>query len=427
MSSTAAPREAGGTFAPPGAGLAISPPAVVIGLDSATGLQTARILAARGVPVLGIAADLSHPCCRTNVCEQIFAAHTGNESLIDALLRVGPDLQTMGVLFPCTDLSVLLVSRYRDELETWFHVILPDAEVVEMLVDKETFYAFAQREGLPVPATRILRSHDDVAAAARELQFPCILKPAVKTLRWKSQSKAKAYRVSSATELATLYQRLSPWTASLVVQEWIEGGDTEHYTCNCYFSRASEPLASVTTRKLRQWPPTGGEGCLSVECSNEVVRDETVRLFQKVNHRGLGYLEMKRDTRTGRYLIIEPNIGRPTGRSASAEAAGVELLLTKYRDALGWPLPAESELRTPSVKWIHYRRDFQAAASQWWRGDLTLQNWIASLRGPKVDALFSWRDPLPFLADLARAAGAALPRRKHPRDSGRSEMAEARE
>ena len=33
------------------------PPAVVVGLDNITGLQTARILAARGVPVFGIVAD----------------------------------------------------------------------------------------------------------------------------------------------------------------------------------------------------------------------------------------------------------------------------------------------------------------------------------------------------------------------------------
>jgi hypothetical protein len=48
-----------------------NPAAVVIGLDSATGLQTARVLARHGVPVTGIAADPRHPCCRTRTCREI--------------------------------------------------------------------------------------------------------------------------------------------------------------------------------------------------------------------------------------------------------------------------------------------------------------------------------------------------------------------
>ena len=41
------------------------PAAVVLGLDTITGLQTARILAARGVPVIGVTNDLGHYACRT--------------------------------------------------------------------------------------------------------------------------------------------------------------------------------------------------------------------------------------------------------------------------------------------------------------------------------------------------------------------------
>jgi hypothetical protein len=41
------------------------PNAVVIGLDSVTGLQTARILSKHNVPVIGIAKDRGHYCCKT--------------------------------------------------------------------------------------------------------------------------------------------------------------------------------------------------------------------------------------------------------------------------------------------------------------------------------------------------------------------------
>jgi predicted ATP-grasp superfamily ATP-dependent carboligase len=111
---------------------------------------------------------------------------------------------------------------------------------------------------------------------------------------------------------------------------------------------------------------------------------------------------MKQDPITGQFLIIEPNIGRPTGRSATAEAAGVELIYSMYCDALGLPLPENLQQQFFGVKWIHWRRDVQAALHAWRNGQLNLRDMWRSWQGRKVDAIFSWRDPLPFVFDLLR-------------------------
>jgi predicted ATP-grasp superfamily ATP-dependent carboligase len=380
------------------------PAAVVIGMDCTTGLQTARVLARHGVPVIGMAADRGHPCCRTRVCRDIVTADITGPGLVEALLEIGRGLDARAVLFPCTDLSVLLLSRRRAELEPWFHLVLPAPETIEMLIDKGRFSSWAEREGLPVPRTRLVRTADEMEAAARVLRFPCMLKPGVKTREWKRHTRAKAFRVDDAAALRSRFAECAGWADTLVVQEFVEGGDDSHFTCNCYFSRSGEPLVTFTSRKLRQWPITGGEGCLSEEVRDDAVRAETLRLFSRAGHRGLGYVEIKRDSRTGEYLIIEPNVGRPTGRSAQADAAGVELLFTQYCDALGLPLPDAREQRYSRLKWIHTRRDFQSAAYHWIRGELTVREWARSRRGPKVDALFSWTDPVPFWADLLYAA-----------------------
>jgi D-aspartate ligase len=386
---------------------AAAPRAVVLGLDCATGLQTARILAARGVAVIGVARNPRHACARTSVCERVVVADTAGPGLVAALLRLGEELRAPSVVFPCTDMSVLLVSRHRDALAPWFHLALPDADVVEMLVDKGRFHAFAERAGLPIPRTRFLRNREDAVSAAAALRFPAVLKPTVKTPRWERHTKAKVYRVETADALLALYDRCAAWSDGLVVQEWIEGGDADHYTCNAYFGRDSAPLATLVTRKLRQWPPTGGQACLSVEARDDAVQAITLDLFRAVGHRGLGYLEVKRDARTGEYLVVEPNVGRPTGRSATAESAGVEMLYTMYCDALGWPLPPGRAQAFRGVKWIYLRRDVQSALYHLARGELTLGGWLRSLRGPKVEALFSWRDPVPFLMDLVQAATSA--------------------
>jgi predicted ATP-grasp superfamily ATP-dependent carboligase len=74
-----------------------------------------------------------------------------------------------------------------------------------------------------------------------------------------------------------------------------------------------------------------------------------------------------------------------------------------YCDAIGHDLPAETQQRYTGVKWIYLRQDLRSAFFYWKRGELSFREWISSLRGRKFFAVLSWRDPIPFLADLWRA------------------------
>jgi predicted ATP-grasp superfamily ATP-dependent carboligase len=172
------------------------------------------------------------------------------------------------------------------------------------------------------------------------------------------------------------------------------------YSCNCYFDDNHQPQATFIARKLRQWPPETGTSCLGEEVRNDEVLEESLKLFKSVNYHGLGYVEMKKDQRTKEHFIIEPNIGRPTGRSAISEAGGVELLYTAYCDMIGAPLPENRSQQYRNVKWISLRRDIQSAFFYWRRGDLSLTDWMQSWRGKKAYAIFSWNDPAPFFFDF---------------------------
>jgi predicted ATP-grasp superfamily ATP-dependent carboligase len=269
-----------------------------------------------------------------------------------------------------------------------------------MMINKTSFYTYAQENCLPIPKTFFLRSKEDVRRVAQELSFPCLVKPHIKTRDWMDRTIFKVLKANNLTEFLELYDEYFRTVEGLVVQELIEGPDSNLYSCNCYFNRNSEPVVTFVARKLRQWPPGVGESCLGEECRDDVVLAETLRLFRSVDYRGLGYLELKRDDRSGKYFIIEPNIGRPTGRSAIAEAGGVELLYTMYCDAVGWSLPSNLKQKYNGAKWIYLRKDFQSALYYWSQDELTLKEWWQSLRGRKAYALLSWRDPAPFWADL---------------------------
>lgn len=394
------------------------PYAIVIGLDSLNGIQSARILAERGVPVIAIAKDPKHYCCRTRVCKQILFGDTASEEFIEILETLGPKLNRKAVLFPCTDMSVFLVSQYRHRLDEWFHVVLPDHDVVEKMMNKVRFYTYAQDNGFPIPRTRFLNTMDDAKRAADELTFPCTLKPPLSAIpEWEQNSKLKAYKVRSPEELLYYFELSKGWTEDLIVQEWVVGPDANLFSCNCYLDAQSKPLVTFVARKLRQWPPITGESSLGQECRDDFVLNETIRLFQSTGHRGLGYVEIKRDERSGEYYIIEPNIGRPTGRSAIAEFGGVELLYTMYCESVGLPLPNNRQQKYEGIKWISLRRDLQSAFYHWQDGNLTLKEWWQSVKGPKGYAIFSWTDPGPFLWDLIRAVRLFLqPEERRKRD-----------
>ena len=400
--------------------------AVVIGLDCITGLQTARILAARGVPVIGIASDPEHFACRTRVCERRIAADTHGPGLIEALELLAATLSEPAVLYPCTDNAVLSLSRERERVLRHYRMVLPDAETVETLVDKVRFLELAAAIGLPIPRSFLIRDVAGAREAAQGLAYPAVVKPPYKTPAWQAATREKAFKVHDAAELLAIHQRFGGLAPVLIAQEWIEGPESELYSCNCYYGLEGKPLASFVARKLRQWPPETGTSALGEEVRNDAVLIATLQLFDAVHYRGLGYVEMKRDARTGRHVVIEPNVGRPTGRSAIAEAGGVELLYTMYCDATGRPLPEARVQRYIGARWIYWRHDFQAALHAWRGGRLTLREWARSWRGRKASAVFSWSDPAPFVADLGRTAGRALgglarrlrPRRRPPSAAG---------
>lgn len=379
------------------------PPVVVIGLDCITGLQTARIFQERGVPVVGLVANRRHWGARTNACVEVVESELSGDKLIASLHAIGERLGRTSVLMPCTDLSVDTLSRRRDELADRFILALAPHRVVELLMDKVSFARHAADTQLPVPRTETLSSRCDAELAASRLEYPCVLKPPLKSSTWDLHTQAKGFAVHDASELLSVYDRIAGWTPLILAQQWVAGGEDSLFSCNCYFDAAGQPLVTFVARKVRQWPPDIGTSASGEECRNDDVLAATVALFGAVGFHGLAYLEMKQDTRTGRLFIIEPNVGRPTGRSAIAEAGGVELVYTAYCDAAGLPLPMAREQQYIGTKWLDLRRDAQAAVVAWHRGKLSVRAWARSLRGPKAHAIWSRRDPQPFAIDLVQA------------------------
>ncbi len=375
--------------------------AIVIGIDSLQGLQTARILHGHGIEITAIAKDPGHPYCRTRVPTKILSTDTGSDELVSTLSAIDTGGDDPPVLVPCQDQSVAVVSRRRDDLADRFRFNLPPADVVDQLMAKPSFIRHAQQIGLTLPPSLLVADNQDLKRATKEIEPPYVFKPAVRTARWDAKTRRKVYIVDQPDQLRALYATHREDAESFVVQSLIPGDDSTLHSFNGYFDRSGTPLATFTARKLRQWPPGAGSSSSGEEVDDEELRTMALKLFSSVPYRGLAYLETKRDPRTGTHYAIEANVARPTGRSAIAEAGGVELLLTMFNDIVGAPLPAARIQTFTGAKWIDLRHDLQSALVLLRRRETTAREVITSYRGPKAFAIASARDPLPFLADMA--------------------------
>ncbi len=76
--------------------------------------------------------------------------------LLELLERFAAGQREPPVLFYEEDRDLLLLSRHRERLRRHFRFVMPEAALVEKLVDKCRFQALAQRLDLPVPPARAL-------------------------------------------------------------------------------------------------------------------------------------------------------------------------------------------------------------------------------------------------------------------------------
>ncbi len=205
-------------------------------------------------------------------------------------------------------------------------------------------------------------------------------------------------KVPTRAELREVLDRGSKVTKGIIAQQWINGGDSNLVSSIFYYDGSGAPQVSFISRKLRQWHTENGDACLAEECRNDGVARIARELLSGTGFRGIGSVEFKLDDASGKYYIIEANVGRPVTRIGMTEAAGVPVLYTMYCDASGLLLPPDREQRYKGTKWLSFHRDLQASWKYYRDGKLTMAGWLRSLSGVRSFAVLSLRDPMPFIS-----------------------------
>jgi predicted ATP-grasp superfamily ATP-dependent carboligase len=323
-------------------------------------------------------------------------APLSGEQLVDILInKVAKDLEGEPVLICTNDSTVLSVSQYQNRLRPFFKFVLPSYEVTSTQISKKGFHKFALGNSFLVPSTFFVNGTDDIKKNIDAITFPCIIKPEYRDQSWNEKVPVKVLLAESKESFLNLIEKYKIQEKSLVIQEWIDGDDTEVYFCLAYINRNHEPLALCTGRKLRQHPHLTGSTSSAETVLLPEIATESIRFLTKSGCVGFCSVEFKRSKRNGCFYITEPTVGRPDTQEGICMGAGLDIPWIAYLDAIQQNSIPTEEFKI-GVKWINEPLEFYCFQEQLKNG-LGLKGFESIYKGIRSYALWSVEDPLPAL------------------------------
>lgn len=209
------------------------------------------------------------------------------------------------MLIPFVDGAVEVAARYRDRYgDVW--VPVGDAETAAMMFDKVKADTLFRQAALPVPAAD---------------RFPKIAKP-----RFGSASKGIRI-IEDKTAMASL-----DTPEDYLLQEYIH--PRKEITVDCYVSLNGEIIASVPRYRIET---QGGEASVTETFRDREVEKLARETLTQTGLRGAVTIQMLRDLRDGRLMLMEIN-PRLGGGAVCSCHAGADLPGFILRDMAGLPL-----------------------------------------------------------------------------------------
>ncbi len=371
--------------------------ALVVGGEH-PGLGVARSLGRHGIPVHVVDDQQSISSFSRYVNQVTRVKDLRDErKAVDAVLEVGHkfDLRNW-VLFPTRDETVAAFSRYRAELAEFFTVTTPDWNTIEWAWNKKKTYDLATELNIPCPRTFNPNGAEGLAELYPHL--PLAIKPAVKENFFYATG-AKAWRANTPEELRDLYGKAARQIKAeeILIQEIIPG-DGRQQVSYCALFRDGEAHSTLIAQRSRQHPREFGRAASYVETIDlPEIEELSARFLKAIDYYGLVEVEFKRDTRDGKYKLLDVN-ARTWGFHSLGSPSGVDFPYLLFADRVGTPI-ARCHSK-PGIGWLRLITDVPVAVSDILHGCLSMKGYLASLRRTRIESVFSSEDPLPSLAEL---------------------------
>ena len=371
-------------------------------------ISMVRALGIQGIPVAVATTAESDKCTGSRYCKDVIKIPGWLQDpakTVSALTNWADNHDSPPVLFYQTDMDVVWISRFRDQLTKHYRFVLPDSELVEDLVDKARFYDRATKQNIPIPPTQIIDNDLPVKRQCADWTFfPCIVKPIIRTAIWHrtvTEGK-KALHIDSKKKLETVLEKLHRDSAPLVVQAAIRGGEENVVSYHAYIRENREIAFDFTGGKIRTYPREYGSSSYLRITEDKEVLDLGRQIVKSLGFHGVVKIDLKRDAPSGKLYVLEIN-PRFNLWHHPGTLAGFPIPEAVYLDCVDRMCVNKPRKRREGIRWMRPRKDFQAFREYHSTNDLSVIRWLYELLTVDVNEGFQISDPGPTLKAVVQA------------------------
>ncbi len=355
------------------------------------GLSNTRSLGELGIPVYVI--DTVHCLAQhSRYCKKYFRCPPFNSpNFIDFLLSLAKKegLEDW-LLIGSNDHVVENLSLNEGRLRPYYKMLVPNEFLLHKIINKKNLLTVAKDCGTSYPDT----CYPDQLEEAKHFRFPLLVRGNYGLSFYKATHR-KAIQVNDYQQLLDTVNQLqdSVPTDDIMIQEQIpstENNDVVSFTC---FADCGNIKSFWMGRKIRQHPIKYGTATCAESIYEDAVIKEAIPLVKALNYTGVCEIEFMLDERDGKYKLIEIN-PRTWLWVGLAKACGVDYAKMMYWHVNDIPqeFPQKYEI---GIKWINWITDIFFGVKAIKEKLFTAGEYIRSLKGRKVKAIWSWRDPVP--------------------------------
>jgi predicted ATP-grasp superfamily ATP-dependent carboligase len=311
------------------------------------------------------------------------------------------------LVLPMTERTTLPLSAYRDVIfATGANMVLPPHEIVLRAFDKQETTKIAQRLGISIPQTFVIKDVNDANEVSEKISYPVVLKPrsSEEVLHnGKVFATGRPIYARNQTEFMSRYYEIARRCSAVLAQEFIEGTGAGYFA----LMRQGELRVEFAHRRIRDVYPTGSGSALRESSFPESdVREAAVAILQELKWHGVAMVEF-RVRPDGRPVFLEVN-GRFWNSLPLAVYAGADFpkLLAEMSEfgEVKSPYAYKAGIR---CRWLlgdfrHVLEVFKGAPAgypgKYPARVKTLLNFFIPVSGTLHDN-FILRDPLPEIGD----------------------------
>ena len=355
------------------------------------GLSNTRSLGELGIPVYVV--DTVHCLAQhSKYCKKYFKCPPFNSTeFIDFLLSLAREEGFDGwLLVGSNDHVVENLSLNKERLQPFYKMLVPNKSQLYQIINKKNLLNVAKDCGTSIPETCYMENLE----TAKTFRYPLLVK-GNQGLSFYKATHQKAIQADDYPSLVKTMDRLHHIIDldEVMIQELIPSTSNNKVVSFTCFADSGEIKSFWMGQKLREHPVKYGTATFAQSVYLEDIVNEATPLVKALDYTGVCEIEFMLDNRDCKYKLIEIN-PRTWLWVGLAKACGVDYakIMYRYVNGISQEFPEQYEIGT---KWINWITDIFFGIKAIRRKIITLKEYLSSLRGRKVTAVWSWRDPRP--------------------------------